>query len=285
MTPNITFLTIVFNGGFFLEPVLKSLLPFGKVICVEGPVAYWQTRGYKTSTDDTNDILASLLPARDIVHGQFAEKDEMMNAALGLVPKDTTHLMMVDSDECWCGADLESIIPQLGAYDSASFKPHTFFGSFDTCMGGYELRADWVRVQRYFPGAVWKTHRPPTILAPDGIPYHQKRHWDAPFRFAHYSYVYPSQVKAKIGYYESWGAGVIKNYFREVYRAWVLGDAVTRQQIENKYDGVHEWLPARRGDARTYPFVGEHPRHIERTIPALQRRFAWEVNEMREGRL
>lgn len=282
---NVTFQMIVFQGSHFLEPVLKSLLNFGRVIVTEGPVAYWQERGYQTSTDGTNDILASRLPASDIVHGQYAEKDEMMNAAMHLIPPETTHVWMCDADECWELPTLRAVIAELDEWDSVSFKPHTFYGGFERCMGGFEIRAEWIRVQRYFEGAAWKTHRPPTILAPDGVPWRKKRHWDAPYKFAHYSYVFPSQVKAKIQYYESWGAGTIKNYYREVYRNWTLGDAKEKQRVEDKYNGVHEFSIARRGDARTYPFAGEHPRNIERALPELKLRFAREVAELREGRI
>lgn len=287
----VTFQIIVFNGEHFLEPALKSLLKFGRVVAVEGPVKYWQDRGFKTSTDCTNEILHAYLPATHIAHGQFAEKDEMMNVGAAMISSDTTHVWQVDADEVWDTPTLTAILAELDAWDAVSFKPRTFYGGFERCMGGFEERFEWMRVQRWHKGAQWETHRPPTVLAPDGAPYKSKRHLHSEMtaarglRFFHYSYVYPSQVKAKTDYYTSWNAGVIRDYFARVYKPWVLGDAKEQRTIENDYDGVHEWLPTRRGDARTYPFAGEHPRHIDHALVPLKRRLAMELAELRQGRI
>lgn len=283
---DVIFQMCVFNGDYVLEPVLQTLRPFGRVLVCEGPVGYWQERGFKTSTDATNEILHAMLPASDIVHGQFAEKDEMMRSVEHLIPPGTSHVWMVDSDEVYPAPLVEQILRDVDELDSVEFKPHTFFGGFERVLTGFELRAKWQRIQRWHKGATWHSHRPPTVLAPDGQPYHTKRH--VVFeqdKFFHYSYVFPSQVKNKVDYYASWGAGVIPNYFERVYRPWVLGSAKTQADIENEFDGVHEWLPARRGDARTRAFDGSHPRKMEYALPHLKRRLAHEIAEMQHARM
>ena len=53
----IAFGMIVFNGGFVLEECLKSVYPFAhQILIAEGPVGYWQSQGFTTSTDETNEI-------------------------------------------------------------------------------------------------------------------------------------------------------------------------------------------------------------------------------------
>ena len=58
MDCKITFGMIVFNGNYVLQEVLTSIYEYAhQILIAEGPVAYWQTQGYTTSTDGTNDIL------------------------------------------------------------------------------------------------------------------------------------------------------------------------------------------------------------------------------------
>lgn len=228
--PRVTFLVLAFNADAFLEPVLESILPFGEVRVVEGPVAYFARAGYQTSTDRTNEILHDLVGANNVVHGTWSEKDEMMNAAR--IPAGTEFVWMVDADEVWEPHVLARVLAHLDEYDSVSFKPWTFFGGFERVLTGFELRAEWIRLQRWHERAQWRTHRPPTVLDPQGRPYRQARHLESPEHFFHYSYVMPSAVRAKVAYYDSWGAGVIPQWFDSVYLPWVCADWHTRQDIE-----------------------------------------------------
>lgn len=273
----VCFQLIVFNGDYVLEPVLESIKPFGPIVVTEGPVRYWMERGFETSTDRTNEILHDLVGMESIVHGQWSEKDEMMNAAIHLIPQDTTHVWMVDADEVWEPSVLAQVIAQLDRWDSVAFKPNTFYGGFERVLTGFELRAEWIRIQRWHARAHWQTHRPPTVLDPRGVRYHDLRHWDAPITFAHYSYVFPKQVKDKVDYYESWGAGVIPNYFDQVYLRWVRGNLRQKAHVEVENKGVHEWLPARRGDCFTKEFTGKHPEPIARRMMDLTERFEEEM--------
>ena len=284
---NICFETIVFNTDYVLAECIKSLLPYGKVIVAEGPVKFWQDRGFTTSTDKTNSILAELLPKEDVIHSQWDEKDAESNAPLHLVPDNTDFLWLVDSDEIWAARDIERIIGILetGEWDSAGFKPYSFFGGLSRYMTGFEEQ-EWHRIQRWYPGARWYSHRPPTILAPDGRPWRNHRHLSyletdkMGIRFAHYTYVWLSQMQAKAKYYEAYSPGVtIPDYMNRVWLPWVLGNDITRQVIEREFDGVHNWRPERRGACFTATFAGEHPQEIQKVLPELKQRFNKEIKQ------
>lgn len=280
MTVKITFQMIVFNADAFLEPVLRTIKPFGNVVVTEGPVKYFADRGATTSTDRTNEILARLLPASAVVRGQWEEKTEMMAAAEHLIPPDTTHVWMVDADEVWPIPVIQTMLSTLEHYDSVSFKPYSFFGGFNRYLTGFEEAFDWVRIQRWYPGARWATHRPPTVNAPDGRPWRKHRHLACPERFYHYSYVMPAAVRAKTEYYGSWGMGTIPDYFNTVYLPWVVARSKQeRQAIEDRYKGVHEWLPTRRGDCYTTEFTGQHPPLIASRLPEYKARINKELLE------
>lgn len=280
----IAFVLIAFNSDFVLEPCLRSVIPFGEVVAAEGPVAFWHKRGYATSTDKTNLILEHYhIP---VVHGQWSEKTEEQNAALDLVSRDSDFVWCLDADEIWKAEDIKRIIGILESrpIDSVSFKAYSFFGGFDRYMTGFEESFEVHRIQRYYPGARFTTHRPPTINAPDGIPWRAHNHMNhcetdaLGIRFYHYSYVWPTQMEAKALYYAEMG-GNIPDYFDRVYLPWALGDSYERYSIEERYDGVHNWLPKRRGPCRTQEFTGEHPAEIVRVMPELQRRLKLELGE------
>lgn len=97
-------------------------------------------------------------------------------------------------------------------------------------------------------------------------------------RFYHYSYIFASQMKMKAEYYAPMG-GNIPDYYNAVYLPWVMGDSEERYRIEETYDGVHNWLPERRGPCRTRQFMGEHPAEIQRVMPQLKRRFDAELGQ------
>jgi glycosyltransferase involved in cell wall biosynthesis len=293
----VTFQLIVYNGEPFLEPCLESVAPFGQVVVAEGPVAYYARKGCMTSRDGTNEVLREW-KARgvviDMAHGPWPEKDDMVRAAAQFIPADTDFVFCVDADEIWPSSVLEAILEELakGQVDSVAFKPYSFFGGFDRYMTGFEENgADgdgWHRVQRWTPGATWATHRPPTVNAPDGQPWRKYRHWSAEataalnLRFFHYSYVMPKATKAKTEYYHARNPrGTIPEYFRQVYLPWVLGDDATKEALEAQWQGVHDWLPARRGDCFTRAFDHVHPDAIAVRLDALHAQFDKELRSFR----
>ncbi len=278
----VCFVMLVYQGDYVLRECLQSILPYGKVVVAEGAVSYFRERGYPaTSTDYTNKILEEMVGEENVVHGtSWQEKDDMMRGIEHLIPEDTTHCWMVDSDEIIYPETMQAVLSQLDEFDSATLKPYTFFGGFDRTLSGFEERFDWYRIQRWYPGATWASHRPPTVNAPDGNPWREHRNWDSGLRFAHYSYVWASQVKMKSEYYAT-RSDCIPAYFTDVWLRWVLGNDLTKQIIENENDGVHEWRKERRGSCRTVPFTGQHPKVIQDTMPRLLERFERELDAYR----
>jgi hypothetical protein len=284
------FQMIVFNGDHVLGEALRSVLPFGPLVVTEGPCGHWARSEYKTSTDRTNDILdahksygAGIL---GVVHGQFPEKDAMVNASAHLVPEDTTHLFVVDSDEVWRTADIKRIIKVLDESnaDSMSVIADSFFGGFDHILTGFERDYKVTRIQRWYPSARWATHRPPTVLDPLGRPYASLNHIDAMEMLAmgvtmpHYSYVFPSQAFMKHQYYSNYAQGLtIPDYPTEIFVPWVKGSPDERHAIERRWRGVHNFIPRYRGDCFTEAFTGQHPQEIESNLSDLRRRIEQEL--------
>lgn len=283
MMAKVCFQMIVYNSDWVLEPCLESILPYGPVIVTEGPVKHWADR--KLEPDSTCEILNRMVGPENIVHGVWPEKDEMQNAVLHLIPEGTTHLWLVDSDEIWDPEDIEYILHDLDDWDSMSFRATSFYGGFDRYITGFEEDFEVHRIQRWYPGARWQTHRPPTILAPDGKPWREHRHRNhmdndrLKLRYWHYSYVFPKQMKMKADYYADLSKGLhIDGYFEKVYLPWVEG---RREEVEREFLGVHNWKPQARGPTYTRPYTGQHTFHIQKRMPELKARFDRELREMK----
>lgn len=275
---------MVFNGDFILEEVIRTFQPYGKVVFAEGPVKYYRDRGYLTSLDDTNAILAKTIGGDNVIHGQWAEKDDEARAVSQLIPLDTDFVWWVDSDEVYQQETIEKVLAllQTNEYDGMSFKAISFYGGFDHVMTGFEAEFEVHRVQRWYPNAQWASHRPPTVNAPDGRPWREHRYLNHQatsklgLYMYHYSYVLPSAMKAKSEYYHTW-TQTIPDYFHRVYLPWVTGDDIAKAEIEATYRGVHDWLPTNRGDCYTARFTGRHPKEIEKSLPRLKQRIADEI--------
>jgi hypothetical protein len=276
---------IVFEGDYVLRECLQQLYPHvDQIVIAEGPVRFWQEQGRTTSTDRTNSILDSF-PDPDsklsVVHGQFAEKDEQSRAYLSLLRDDIDYLWMVDSDEVYRTEDILKVKALLAAEapTSVGVQSCSFYGGFSDYLTGFELKTDnFLRIFRYVPGSTWKTHRPPTMSYPADI---QLKHISSDELFRktgvqmyHYSYVFPRQVATKTSYYKTFvSGGTIPNYYDRVYLPWVRGSKLQRSMLERMYEGVHEWIPARRGPCYTASFRGSHPEAIQAAMPQLLQAF------------
>ena len=53
------------------------------------------------------------------------------------------------------------------------------------------------------------------------------------------------------------------NYFENVYLPWVKGDKQARINIEDRFNGVHEFKPHIRGECRTASYWLSHPESID----------------------
>lgn len=280
----VVFSMIVFNSDHILDAVLESIYPFAsQIIITEGPVRYYIWRGFTTSTDNTVEIIKTF-PDPDkkikLIQGQWHEKTEMMKAQVEYVHPDTTHAWMVDADEVYKADDIEKILRILHKYDSVGFRSLSFYGNFETVLTGFEQKAEYQRIQRWTKQG-WHRHRAPTILNPEsGRPWREHRHLNFEQTSArgvylyHYTYVFPSQFQRKMPYLTEYlgREKIIDDYYNRVYLRWIRGDEATRQRIEDKYNGVHEFLPKLRGACRTGPFDGTHPEAIEKRLRALNMR-------------
>jgi hypothetical protein len=97
----------------------------------------------------------------------------------------------------------------------------------------------------------------------------------------HASYVSPKAVHDKIEYYEN---AVIKpgdcipNYYNDVFLPWVLYPA-QRQAIEDKWNGVQEFMPSVRGESKTMPYEGHLPYVIVRDYKKIMERIGMELQD------
>jgi hypothetical protein len=286
----LTFGIIVFNGDFFLRQVLESIYPYAHAICIaEGPVGWWVGQGHDYSTDNTRRIIDTFPdPDHKIwsVHETYPEKNEQCRAWFRGVPADTDYIICNDADEIHTPENLEKLIRFLETEQptSVGFKSHSLYGGFERVIGGFELEHSFKRVLKYIPGAVYKTHRQPTLALNGqdiaGKDILGRELYEATgITMWHGSYVSPVGTHAKIRYYE--GAVIapgqcIPDYFNQVWLPWVTRPE-DRLAIESKYRGVQEFMPSARGDCFTIPFPGTHPAIIERDMPLLLDQFNREL--------
>ncbi len=287
----VTFAGIVFNGDHFLEQVIRAVKPFGTVVFVEGPTAHYQKLGFKKSSDRTNRILEDLrIP---VIHGCWEEKDEEAAATARLIPEDTDFVWWIDSDEVWDTKDIQRILALLetGQYDSVAFKTWSYFAGFEYVVSGWERAQPFHRIQRWYPGAQWATHRPPTVNDPKtSKPWREGgRHLSHEetesmgLNLYHYSYVYPSQVEAKSRYYADYNPAIcIPDYYWTVFLPWAKGNFAERKEIERKWQGVHNFIPSYRGDTFPVKSILPHPDAINKAMQKLDARWLEEMGVLEQ---
>jgi hypothetical protein len=283
----ITFGIIVLNGDFFLKQLLESIYPFAHAICIaEGSVSWFFDNGVYGSSDDTLKIIREFPdPQKKIrlVSSTYKEKDEQCRAWFDLVPSDTDYIICNDADEIHSPENLERLVKFLETEQptSVGFKSDSFYGGFERIIGGFEREHSFKRVLKYIPGCVYRTHRQPTLMTMDGKDIEGKdisgnQLYEATgITMWHGSYVSPLAVYSKIKYYEAAvisNGNCIPNYFEEVFLPWCLYPE-KRQEIEDKWNGVQEFMPHARGECKTMPYEGTHPPVILRDMRELELKF------------
>lgn len=286
----IAFGMIVFESDYVLYECLKQIYPYAsQILIAEGPVKYWQDRGRTTSTDNTNKILQSFPDPENkikVIHGQWQEKDQQSNAYIKHIDPNTEYLWMVDADEIYKSKDIETTIEYLRKHEPTSLSVQlvTFYGGFDRYLTGYEQSFDCKRIFKLTPGCTWLTHRPPTIKHKFNINLNHVNGEDfskeTGVYIYHYSYVFPTQVKLKLGYYKEAvsKSNCIDNYFEDVYLKWM--QATDKMPIERIYNGVHEFKTHCRTDCYTAEFKGSHPEAIEENMENLKSRISNEIENI-----
>lgn len=287
---------IVFNGNYVLQECLQSLYKnVDGILISEGPVQWWQDRGYTTSTDGTNEILNNFLDPQNkikIIHGQWQEKEQQCQAYMRFLPDDADYICNVDCDEIYKDENWHKLreIMDTKKYTEIQFRFKTFFGGFDHYISGYEENVRTVRIQRSYPGCQWQTHRPPRLFPKRGInaPSKVLSHLETDamgIRIYHYSFCFANQVLQKMQYYENFvnKSNCIPNYFYDIWLPWVLSNNIKeRARIENKWRGVQDCK--RRSDAFTEPFTGEHPQIIQDNMDKLKEKFNEQLEYYRKNK-
>jgi len=70
----------------------------------------------------------------------------------------------------------------------------------------------------------------------------------------------------------------IPNYFMNVFYPWVVGNDEVKKKIEDKFLGVHEYLPSGRGPCYSSKFDDDHPYYIQKSLDKLRKVFEEEIN-------
>jgi len=279
---------IVFNGDYVLQENLETIYPYAhEIVISEGPVQHYQKLGFTHSTDRTVDIIKNFPDPENkitLIQGVWNNKDAMCHAFLSKMTGD--YVWHVDSDELYRSEDIEKILQYLDLNQntcySMSFKLNSFYGGLDYKITGFEETFEVHRIKKIVPGkSRWKTHRPPTMIWPPTgktckemghVNHHVTDTWGV--RIFHYSFVFPTQVKAKtVYYYNRDPRGIVPNYWDNLFVPWVRAQTASeKHQVELPTQGVHVWLPHRRGSAFTALFTGKHPDVIEKARKVIEDR-------------
>ncbi|MEJ2705846.1 MAG: methyltransferase domain-containing protein [Sedimentisphaerales bacterium] len=175
----ISFIMIVLNGIPFIEYSLKSIYEFAhEVIIVEGAVekCMFAANPDGSSKDGTVEFIKSFPdPQRKIkiVQGRWPEKREMQNEALRHVTGD--YVWLIDSDEVYKPehlTEIKRILTNDPSITQVNFIPDNFWKGLDYIFVSdrfFEPACHYRRLFKYVPGAVFTSHRPPTMTWPGSV--------------------------------------------------------------------------------------------------------------------
>lgn len=274
--PRVTFGLRVFNGEPFVRYNLRALYPLAhQIIVVEGALsdAARMATPEGHSTDGTLDTLNRFIREDDpdnklevvIKDGFWSRAEDQMRAFARRATGD--YLWMVDIDEFYRTDDMRAVLGMLRTdtdITAVFFKQITFWGGFDYVADGWYLRQRQgegpgvvLRLVKWGDGYRYASHRPVTILDPDGKDLSYGKALDGENlakegRFMyHYSLVFPRQVREKAEHYfrAGWAdAPRIKTWAEKAYfqLRWPY-------HVHNVYR-YPSWLTR---------FQGRHPREIE----------------------
>ena len=273
---------IVLNGEEFIYQSLASVYDVAhEIIVVDGatPAGMFMANWDSSSTDRTLEILNSFPDPQRKLHvitGKWADKNQQSNAYMAVAEGD--YIWQLDCDEVYKQKDLETVIHLLEerrAYH-VSFRALHFWHDLHTlAWGSWWSGREYAfhRVNKFWHGAVYANHRPPTIY------YNGKPAWECGHITAdeleqmgvylyHYSHVTDKQVRQKMQWYAN-GGDWATDWYQRVWKAWELDPL----SIETKY-GTHpsndKYLQLEKGYTR--PFAGEHPQAM-RSHPLWRREY------------
>lgn len=272
---------IVFNGDFFLKQCLDGVYDFAhEIIVIEGADAVSRpfANALGQSTDNTWETLKNYPDPKNkikLIRGTFAGKDEQSNEYMKHVTGD--FIWLLDSDELYHSAHIDKLArtlhddPELMAVE---MRHHVFFGGLTRIAHGKHWENTFWRIHRFFPGCTYATHRPPTVMHPNGGSMNAMRHLSADqlddwgIRMHHYSYVLDRQVEEKIRYHAHWRPTKYPkerdvNYFHYDYLTKIWEPWKTNRQAVESQHGISPNI-YRSADGvpvpdSTVPFTGTHP--------------------------
>ncbi len=269
-----SFVMIVLNGMPFIEYSLKSVYDFAhEIIIVEGAVenCMFAAGPDGSSTDGTVEFIKSFPDPRKkvrLIQGRWPEKCEMQNEALKYVTGD--YVWLIDSDEVYKHGDLakvREILSDDSSITQVNFIPDNFWKGPDYIVYSskfFEFSNHFRRLFKFVPGAVFISHRPPTMVWPGRNKTTEQMHLldgtttrRMGLVMHHYNYILDGQVKQKNDYYGRMDRNANfrgydrQSWYNECFLKW---NPQNREEIESRYP---VWL----GDehSRTEPFTGTHP--------------------------
>jgi FkbM family methyltransferase len=285
--PRITFGVIVLNGEPFTRYVLRSLYSFAhEIIVVEGAAPGARNIAtpdghsrdgtlselHRFQAEDDPDGKVTVVTAEDEGHPSGwwpGEKDEQSRAYAKRATGN--YLWQVDVDEFYRAEEMARVIDMLRGdptIDGATFKQITFWGGLRYRADGWYLRRGATYYHRLFkwgPGYTYATHRPPTVLDPNGNDLREGNWLRGPdlerrgIHLYHYSLLLPKQVTDKSDYY-----GTAQWTKRPASVAWA-NDAFLRlgrpYHVHNVYE-FPSWLER---------YEGPHPAEAVRLVDDLAR--------------
>jgi hypothetical protein len=283
--PRVTFGIIVLNGEPFTQHTLRSIYPFAhEIVVVEGaaPGARHIASPNGHSADGTLEALhrfkaeedledkLTIVTAEDEGHPNGfwpGEKDEQSRAYARRATGD--YLWQVDIDEFYRPEDVTQVMSMLRAdpaITAVTFKQITFWGGLGYLVDGWYLHRGATYYHRLFkwgPGYSYASHRPPTVLDPDGRNLRAGKWVDGETLAArgvylyHYSLLLPKQVLEKCNYYANaeWAK-------REAAVSWARDAFLSLRRpfrVHNVYR-FPSWLER---------YAGPHPDEIVKMVEAL----------------
>ena len=202
--PKFSFVMIVLNGMPFIEYSIKSVYDFAhEIIIVEGAVekCMFAANPDGSSTDGTVEFIKSFPDTQNkikFIQGKWPEKCEMQNEALKYVTGD--YVWLIDSDEVYKHNDLlriKRILSDDRSITQVNFIPDNFWKGLDYIFVSHEFSKQWChsrRLFKYTSGALFTTHRPPTMVWPGS---------DKTTEQIHMPYVHTSRISAIFIYHYS----------------------------------------------------------------------------------
>lgn len=255
----IAFCLITCNSDSFLKAWLEHYYPVADYILIaEGATRSWmQALNYKSasSVDKTIDILKNFPDPDQKIRIHFAtkpyaDKCEQQNAYMALCPHDVDYIWIADTDEFYNNLDILKMkqILKIYDYDRVDVKMFHFFKKFNIVArggDGWAYETDIPRIFKYFPYALFKSHRPIKLIENPQI-------LRADFKCYHYSYLSRKEVYEKMLYYtREFKRDYINQWFHPVWEQWT---EQTAKEIESRHS-VHPSCPG----AYTEQFEGTHP--------------------------